>query len=331
MRDDAARALLCQLGDHLRDVVLAARPLRSQLSLSDVAGRTTADTIYVLDKFGDDALLAWVGAHWPEPVEVVAEGLDAAVVVGAGEPTWSLIVDVLDGTRGLMYDKRAGWVLAAAARREVGSPRPTLRDLTVAAMTEVPTTKQWASDQVSAWRGGPVVATRTDVRNGTAEPVDLRPSSAAEFSHGFASFARFLPQGKELLARFEERLWQELHPGEDFATLAIFEDQYLATGGQFFELIAGRDRMLGDLRPLAYEALGLPSALSCHPYDCCTALLVEAAGGVIVAPDGQPLDCPLDTTTPVAWIGFANAALADRVLPVLPRVIAEVFPAANPS
>ena len=329
MLEEDARLLLCDLGDHLRDVVLAARAVRPAESLSEIAGRTTADTIYEIDKIGDEALVSWLDTHWPEPVELVAEGIDEPVVVGGGDPTWTLIVDVLDGTRGLMYDKRPGWALAAAAPRGRAGTPPTLRDLTVASMTEVPTTKQWASDQVSGVRGGSIVSTRADVRAGTAEAVELRPSPATGFAHGFASFARFLPQGKELIARFEERLWRELHPDDDYAELAIFEDQYLATGGQFYELIAGRDRMLGDLRPLAFAELGLPTALACHPYDCCTALLVEAAGGVVVDPFGQPLDCPLDTTSPVAWIGFANESLAERVLAVLPTVLAGVFPAST--
>lgn len=328
MREEQVRELLCRLGDHLRDVVLTARAKVGASALSEIAGYTNADTIYAIDKTGDDALIAWVEANWPEPVRVIAEGLDDAVVVGHGAPTWTLIVDVLDGTRGLMFDKRSAWALAAAAPRRSGR-EPTLRDLTVASMTEVPTVKQWASDQLSAVRGGSIVATRTDVRDSWSAPIELRPSAATHLSHGFASFARFFPQGKELLARFEERLWRALHPEDDYASLAIFEDQYLATGGQFYELIVGHDRVLGDLRPLAFAELGFDAAMACHPYDCCTALIVEAGGGVVVDPFGQPLDCPLDTTTPVAWVGFANRALADRVLAVLPEVIAEVFPSAQ--
>lgn len=323
MRDEQVRELLCELGDHLRDVVIVARSQAGAADFTKIAGRTSADTIYELDKLGDDALLDWLADRWPEPVRVIAEGLESAAVVGTGDPTWTLIVDVLDGTRGLMYDKRAAWALAAAAPLGVAS---RLRDLTVASMTEVPTTKQWASDQLSAVRGGPLVIRRTDVRTGRSAPIELRPSAATGFGHGFASFARFFPQGKELIARFEERLWRELHPDDEYAELAIFEDQYLATGGQFYELIAGHDRMLGDLRPLALAELGQDAAIACHPYDCCTALLVEAAGGVIVDPFGRPLNCPLDTTTPVSWIGFANPTLARRVLDVLPRLIAEIFP-----
>ena len=84
--------------------------------------------------------------------------------------------------------------------------------------------------------------------------------------------------------------------------------------------------MLGDLRPLAYAKLGLSSAaLCCHPYDICTALIAREAGCVIQSPDGTPLRAPLDTTTPVAWMGYANAALARVVRPVLKKIMATQF------
>ncbi|MEO6246810.1 MAG: inositol monophosphatase, partial [Opitutaceae bacterium] len=106
----------------------------------------------------------------------------------------------------------------------------------------------------------------------------------------------------------------------------VFDDQYICTGGQLFELIVGHDRMLGDLRPAAYTKLGFSaSTLCCHPYDICTALIAQEAGCIIEAPEGGPLRSPLDTTTPVAWMGYANVSLARRVRPVLRRIMARHF------
>ena len=139
---DDARRLLCELGDHIRDVVVGARGI----DMAVIEGETVADTIYAIDRVADDTLLQWFEEHWPD-VEVVSEGLDEPVVVGA-DPTWTVIVDTIDGTRGLMYDKRPAWCLAAAAPHG-GS----LRDIVAAAMTELPTVKQGAADQLSGTRG----------------------------------------------------------------------------------------------------------------------------------------------------------------------------------
>jgi len=92
----------------------------------------------------------------------------------------------------------------------------------------------------------------------------------------------------------------------------VFDDQYLATGGQLHELLAGHDRFVADLRPLL-----APGAFACHPYDICTSMLLAEAGGVVADPFGAPLDVPLDTTTPVAWAGYANPALFDLLAPAL--------------
>ncbi len=76
-----------------------------------------------------------------------------------------------------------------------------------------------------------------------------------------------------------------------------FEDQYLSTGGQLYELLAGHDRFIADLRPLfapVLAARGQAPGLTCHPYDICTLLLAEEAGVIVTAPHGGPLDVPLD-------------------------------------
>ena len=67
---------------------------------------------------------------------------------------------------------------------------------------------------------------------------------------------------------------------------ACFEDQYASTGGELYELIAGHDRFIADLRPLVKSA-SLPPPLCCHPYDLCTALIaVEDLGGEHTGPPG---------------------------------------------
>ena len=295
------RALLCGLGDHLRDVFLSARGI----DMAAVSGASVADTIYAIDAVLDDALVPWFEQHWPG-VELVSEGLDEPVVVGSGEPRWTVIVDPVDGTRGLMHDKRPAWVLAAA-----GPHGCTLRGLTAASMTELPTTKQWASDQLSATRGsGRVVGERLDVRTGDRSAITVAPSAATDLEHGFAQVVKFFPPGKAELSAIEAELFERL------GVRVVFDDEYVCSGGQLHELMTGRDRFVADLRPLV-----VPSALACHPYDICTAMLLEEAGGVLTDPRGEPLDAPLDTTSPVAWVGYANPALASRIGPILAELV----------
>lgn len=324
------RRLLCALQDHIRDTCIAARR-RQGKNFSRVAGVTSADTIYYIDRLSEEAILGWFDEHWPAiaPVELVMEGLEGdAVTFPRGTPVhctkWKCILDPIDGTRGVMYDKRAAFILAGVAPQR--GARTHLGDLVVAAMTELPTTKQDRADQLSAVLGGGVIAETHDLARGSRRRWTPRPSRARNFEHGFASLARFFPEGKALLAQVEETLWRDLGVLGKNGGQLVFDDQYISTGGQLFELIVGHDRMLGDLRPPAYAKLGLSSAaLCCHPYDICTALIAREAGCVIEAPDGKPLRAPLDTTTPVSWMGYANPTLARIVRPVLRRIMAAHF------
>jgi len=327
---EAARRHLCALQVHIRDTIIAARR-RDARHFARVAGVTSADTIYHIDRLSEDAILAWFDAHWPRtlPVELVMEGLEGEpVTFPRGTPVartaWKCILDPIDGTRGVMYDKRSAFILAGLAPQR--GARTHLGDIVVAVMTELPVAKQDRADQLSAVRGGGVRAETHDVVRGTRRRWTPRPSRATGFEHGFASWARFFPEGKALLATMEEALWRELGLLGKNGGQLVFDDQYICTGGQLFELIAGHDRMLGDLRPPAYAKLGYSNAsLCCHPYDICTALIAQEAGCIIEAPTGGPLRVPLDTTSPVAWMGYANPVLARRVRPVLRRLIAAHF------
>jgi fructose-1,6-bisphosphatase/inositol monophosphatase family enzyme len=296
---DEARALLCALGDHVRTLVVGSRGME----MWAVAGENAADTIYAVDRVADDALVAWFEQHWPEVV-VVSEGLDDPVVVSTNAE-WTVIVDTIDGTRGLMYDKRSAWCLAAAA--PVGG---TLAQVVAAAMTELPTAKQGLVDQLSGCRGQGVTGERRDLTRDARRFLPPQPSAATDLEHSFSGLAKFFLPGKPELARLEAQLFERL------GCRVVFDDEYLSTGGQLYEIIGGRDRFVADLRPLV-----APQAHACHPYDVCTSMLLEEAGGVVTDPRGLPLDAPLDTVTPVAWVGYANRTLAEWIGPVLAELV----------
>jgi fructose-1,6-bisphosphatase/inositol monophosphatase family enzyme len=290
-----ARRLLCALGEHVRGLVVGSRGM----DMAAMAGETVADTIYAIDRVADDALLRWFEEHWTD-VLVVSEGLDEPVLVG-NAALWTVIVDTIDGTRGLMYDKRPAWCLAAAA-----PPGGRLADIVAAAMTELPTAKQGAVDQLSATRGGGLRAQRSELTGGKPAALQVRPSAETDLEHSFSGLAKFFLPGKAALAELEAELFNRL------GARHVFDDQYLSTGGQLHELITGRDRFVADLRPLVSA-----DGLACHPYDVCTALLLEEVGGVVTDPWGDPLDVALDNVSPIAWVGYANEVLARRIGPVL--------------
>src|SRR5674476_1472103 len=117
---DHARRLLCALQVELRDTLIAAR-VKGAKSFAKIAGVTAADTIYQVDKISEAAILAWFERHWPRawPVELVMEGVEEGDEVTfprgttVAQTMFKCILDPIDGTRNLMYDKRFAWALVA--------------------------------------------------------------------------------------------------------------------------------------------------------------------------------------------------------------------------
>src|SRR6185295_9534221 len=124
----------------------------------------------------------------------------------------------------------------------------------------------------------------------------------------------------------EEALTGARIGGLEVSRTALFDEQYLTTGGQLYELMMGRDRMLVDVRGLLYAQFaraGKATGHACHPYDLCTVLIAEEAGVEITDGAGKPLNAPLDTTSDVSWIGYANTTIRAEVEPVLLRLLAK--------
>lgn len=329
------RQLLCSLSNEIRDT-LYRQQHQSIETLSSVAAETKADIIYQIDKVSEELILDWLNENWPEqhPVRLVMEGIDDEERVTFPENTpdeslaYQLIIDPIDGTRGLMYDKRPAWALLGLAAHTTDRPS-NLEDISVAVMTELPTSKQFKSEQLSA-----IALPHSEPRfhrisinliTGEATKLPATPSRATNLKHGFACVAKFFPQAKAALATFEEELFDQLTPHAEKQDALIFDDQYISTGGQLYELIAGHDRVVIDIRPLAFKKLGLPLALTCHPYDLCAALVARAAGIVVRTPHSEDLTIPFDTTTPVSWVAYANPNLADTIHPVVSDLIQKHF------
>ena len=307
------------------------RVIRSRWSgslLHAVSRSSSADTIYAIDTHVEPLLEAFCEKWAAEegPLVLVAEGLEdgrgnevesRVFPAGAKESDAAirLIVDPIDGTRGIMYDKRSAWALAGVAPNR--GPGSRLRDIELAVMTELPTSKMGFADVLWASKGGGATAERVDLATGQAEPLALRPSTSPNIDHGFASVSNFFPGTKVLAGRLLELIAARLIGPADVTRATVFDDQYISTGGQFYELIVGHDRFNADLRPEFYRMQNQPTGLCCHPYDCATWLIAEEAGIILTDASGAPLDGPLDTTTAMSWIGYANPQLRGAIEPLI--------------
>ena len=325
-----------QVVDRLREF---QRVVRDALVRSRRAGEmnavdrsSAADTIYRIDTVVEP-LLEDFCREWARttPLVLIAEGIEdehgreGVRVFPDGhreeQAQIRVIVDPIDGTRAIMYDKRAAWALAGVAPNN--GPATSLRDIQVAVMTELPTSKMGCADVLWACKGQGARGVRVDLASGVEEPLTLRPSTAQGIDHGFATISNFFPGTKVLSSELMEYLVGHLIGAADVTRATVFDDQYISTGGQFYELIVGHDRFNADLRPVFYRLQRQPQGLCCHPYDCAAMLIAEEAGVVLTDGQGRPLDGPLDVTSGISWVGYANRTLRTRIEPLLLQFVRE--------
>jgi len=323
-----------RLHDRIRQRVWEATKTRSTDELAQIVDTdvdSSGDLVFAIDRVSEDELIDFVTEEIAsiEPIVLIAEGLsDGKIVLPAGanedDCRWRMIVDPIDGTRPLMYQKRSGWILTGVAPNR--GAETSLLDIQLAVQTEIPLLKQHLCDQLWARRGQGAWAERYNILTEQREPLELRPSSATTIQYGYASISRFFPGLRDVLAGIEDdlihRVLGPLPPGGT----QTFEDQYPSTGGQIFCLLSGSDRFLADLRPLMKKIAaerGENLGHCCHPYDICTLLIAEELGVAVTDAWGEPLAAPLDVTTDVAWVGYANESIRQQVEPALHAVLNE--------
>jgi hypothetical protein len=137
---------------------------------------------------------------------------------------------------------------------------------------------------------------------------------------------RFFPGVRDVLAAIDDEIVRGAVGPPLPGKAQCFEDQYTSTAGQLYELMAGHDRFVADLRaqmePVSTER-GLPRLLCCHPYDLCTELIAREAGVIVTSVAGDPLNAPLAVDPDVSWVGYANQSIRASVEPLLHAALAK--------
>jgi hypothetical protein len=298
---------------------LRERMLQDSLeSLSRPIRYEGGDTIFSLDTRGEEILLPYC-KEWARetPFLLICEGLEGGrLLLGTTDEALAqfiLICDPVDGTRPLMYDKRSAWLLLGVAPNL--GPTTNLSHIEVALQGELPHSRAGWADVLWASRGRGAGGESINLYTGQKRPVRLQPSGASSIAGGYAMLSKFFPGSKGWLAQLEEKLVAQVLGEPQGDQPLTFDDQYISTGGQLHELITGRDRFNGDLRPLAHARLhgGAGTRLCTHPYDIATELIAREAGVIITDEHGNRLSCPLDVTTPVSWLAYANESIRTQI------------------
>lgn len=293
--------------------------------LSAIVADDEGDTIFAVDRVSEEILIEFFEREIASkvPIVLIAEGLENGKIIlprGSDEKdaVWRIIVDPIDGTRGLMYQKRSAWILTGIAPNR--GENTNLSDIEFAIQTEIPLVKQHLSDTIWAFRGEGATAERFNRLTNENFDLHLQPSKSPTIAQGFAMISRFFPGVRDVLAEIDEEMVRDALGKPTLGKAQCFEDQYISTGGQLYELIAGHDRFVADLRPLMQTIMnerGLDLSICCHPYDLCTELVARESGVIVTDENGNSPKFLLDNEIDVTWIGYANAQIRGQIEPHL--------------
>lgn len=231
-----------------------------------------------------------------------------------------IVVDPIDGTRNLMTDLRGAWTVIGLA--PPGAREPRMRDVELGVLAEIPDSRASDYRLLYAARGEGCRFEQRPLSNPRRERVTrLAADGDARADHGYFPFFKYMYDQRPQIAALEGAFLERLERLEKADVRNSYDDQYISNGGQLALLSLGTYRCIVDLRAYLAGLRGRPT-LTSKPYDISGAVLcAREAGAIVTAPGGAELDFPLDTHTPVSFVGWANAATRSRLEPHLHAVL----------
>jgi hypothetical protein len=323
------QARLFRLCDELRAVtrgaLLEAEQEGSLATLARPHGQGQGDVTFGLDLPSEARIEAWqLELAREEPLSVLTEdagwrhlgpdgtgGVRALPGFDHGGPR--IAIDPVDGTRNLMADLRSAWTVVAFA--PPGPAQPRLADCTAGVASEIPGTLARAYRRLFA-TGARCSFEVCDLEHGQRlRAGELRADDDDRADHGYFPFFRYEPAQRPAIASLEADFFARLARHEGAQTRSIYDDQYISSAGQLVQLALGRYRMVVDPREIVGRRFQVPGVTS-KPYDLAGAVVcARAAGAIVTAAEGGPLDFPIDATTPVGYAGYANEPTRKRLQP----------------
>jgi fructose-1,6-bisphosphatase/inositol monophosphatase family enzyme len=336
----AWRGRLAELAARIRRACRDAAE-RAPAQLDRPVGEGAGDVTFGLDEVAEAVLVEWLLERAREgPVSLLTEdagwrhrgpapgapaGAEPVELAGFDHGGPRIAVDPVDGTRHLMHDMRSAWTSIALAGPGAGVPR--FRELALGLVSELPDARAARYRCLCAVVGeGCEVELRDLASDRVLRAGALRADTDDRVDHGYFPFFAFHPETRPEVGRLAADFFARLAAEEGAALEHCYDDQYICNVGQLVLLALGTYRLIVDPRAWLAARRGRTTQSS-HPYDlAAAALCAREAGCGVTAIDGAPLDFPLDTSTPVSFVGFANGATRARLAPHLARALASFVP-----
>ena len=133
-----------KLHSYLRDQMVLYAETHAEELRQPRPKDSAEDTLYALDLVAEKIIRSFFDRSVlsNEPLLLLAEGLPEGELVHPPDSDpdrlrWRILMDPVDGTRNLMYQKRSGWILTGVARNR--GPQTNLQDIVCSGSNGNPT------------------------------------------------------------------------------------------------------------------------------------------------------------------------------------------------
>ncbi len=321
-------ALIKTLHFQIYDAV-RAKLFSHDSSLYSVANEDGAgDVSYDIDIASEETIEHFFSTN---PIDggaiVIAEGIGQQVfpaTITEDQAKYRILIDPIDGTREIMYNKRSAWVLTAVAPNRGNDTN--LSDVFLSMQTELPVKKQALASVIYATKNGGAWEEiwNIDQRELMIPAARLQPSQSKSIDHGYVVFTNYFPGTRDVVSALADRIISSVgFTNKDEKTI-VFDDQYISSGGQIYLLASGIYRFAADLRPAltrVAQQRNSGQVLCCHPYDIGGMLILQEAGGIVTDLAGREITYPMDTNTKCGWLAYANDDIRRLLEPLVLKEI----------
>ena len=296
---------------------------KSIANLSAVKEENSNDFAYAIDVIMDQVYKPYVDDLYKrnEQINILSEHYSYPIRDNA---EYFVLIDPVDGSRELMRDERAAWLIFAYGKWK--GKETKLKDIQGVILGRLPPSREHIYEFILASETTEPLVYKFDLttlRGRNIENLEeweveeLKNRGLNDIDHSHICFVAPFPPYKHV-AEIADNFWNAV------GNKVIFNEQYLTTAGQMLAMLEGKISLIVDIRKIIKNRYGV-DMLCAHPYDVPAAYILKKLGAIVTGKDmkeesfwNQPL-IPLNTD--MEFIAFPNKEMFNKYAEILKNAI----------
>ncbi len=292
-------------------------------NLSEVKEKNSNDYAYAVDVIVDQFYKPYLDDLYKrnEQINILSEYYSYPI---RNDAKYFVLIDPVDGSRELMRDERAAWLIFAYGKWK--GKETKLKDIQGVILGRLPPSREHIYEFIMTSETTEPLVYKFDLTTLGGRNIEnleewevkkLKNRGLNDIYHSHICFVAPFPPYK-YVAEIADKFWNAV------GDKVIFNEQYLTTAGQMLAMLEGKISLIVDIRKSIKNRYDV-DMLCAHPYDIPAAYLLKKLNAVVTGNDldeksfwNQPL-IPLNTD--IGYIAFPNREMFNRYAEILKKIL----------